>query len=31
VSEEDTAFTGRNAAFWAGAEIAWNDEALDEA
>ena len=31
VSEDDTAFTGRNAALWAGAEIAWNDDALDEA
>ena len=31
VSEEDTAFTGRDAAFWAGAEIAWNDAALDDA
>jgi hypothetical protein len=25
VAEEHTAFTGRDAAFWAGAEIAWND------
>jgi FAD/FMN-containing dehydrogenase len=31
VSEEDTAFTGREAAFWAGAEIVWNDAALDAA
>jgi len=31
VSEEDTAFTGRDAAFWAGAEIAWDDGALDDA
>ena len=31
VREEDTAFTGRDAAFWAGAEIAWNDDALDDA
>ena len=31
VPEEDTAFTGRDAAFWAGAEIAWNDDALDDA
>ena len=31
VSEEDTAFTGRDAAFWAGAEIVWNDDALDDA
>ena len=31
VSEEDTAFTGRDAAYWAGAEIAWNDDGLDEA
>ena len=30
VSEDDTAFTGRDAAFWAGAEIAWNDDGLDE-
>ena len=30
VSEEDTAFTGRDAAHWAGAEIAWNDGALDD-
>ena len=31
VSEEDTAFTGRDAAFWAAAEIVWKDEALDDA
>jgi hypothetical protein len=31
VSEHDTAFTGRDAAFWAGAEIAWNDDAIDDA
>ncbi|MFL6068358.1 MAG: FAD-binding oxidoreductase [Gaiellaceae bacterium] len=31
VPEEDTAFTGRNAAFWAAAEIVWNDGALDDA
>ena len=31
VSEEETAFTGRDAAFWAGAEIAWDDDALDDA
>jgi hypothetical protein len=31
VSEDDTAFTGRGASFWAGAEIAWNDVALDDA
>ena len=31
VSEEHTAFTGRDAAFWAGAEITWNDGALDDA
>jgi FAD/FMN-containing dehydrogenase len=31
VPEEDTAFTGRDAAFWAGAEIVWNDGALDDA
>lgn len=29
VPEADTAFTGRNAAFWAGAEIQWHDVALD--
>jgi len=31
VSEEDTAFTGRDAAFWVGAEIVWKDGALDDA
>jgi hypothetical protein len=31
VSEEDTAFTGRHAAFWGAAEIAWKDGALDDA
>jgi FAD/FMN-containing dehydrogenase len=31
VPEDQTSFTGRNAAFWAGAEIAWNDDALDDA
>jgi len=31
VAEEDTAFTGRNAAFWAAAEIVWKDSALDDA
>jgi FAD/FMN-containing dehydrogenase len=31
VPEEDTAFTGRSAAFWAGAEIVWRDRALDDA
>ncbi len=31
VSEEHTAFTGRDAAYWAAAEIVWNDGALDDA
>jgi FAD/FMN-containing dehydrogenase len=31
VSEYGTAFTGRDAAFWAAAEIAWNDGNLDDA
>ena len=31
VPEEDTAFTGRGAAFWAGAEIVWKDDAFDRA
>ena len=31
VSEEETAFTGRDAAHWAAAEIVWNDGALDDA
>jgi hypothetical protein len=30
VSEEDTAFTGRDAAHWAAAEIVWTDGALDD-
>jgi FAD/FMN-containing dehydrogenase len=31
VPEEETAFTGRDAAYWAGAEIVWNDAGLDDA
>ena len=31
VSEEHTAFTGRDAAFWAAAEIVWKDGAIDDA
>jgi FAD/FMN-containing dehydrogenase len=31
VPEEQTAFTGRTAAFWAAAEIVWKDRALDDA
>ena len=31
VPEDQTAFTGRDAAFWAAAEIVWKDEALDAA
>jgi FAD/FMN-containing dehydrogenase len=31
VPEEETAFTGREAAFWAGAEIVWRDDELDDA
>jgi FAD/FMN-containing dehydrogenase len=31
VPEEGTAFTGRDAAFWAAAEIVWHDGALDDA
>ena len=31
VSEEETAFTGRDAAFWAASEIIWKDGDLDEA
>jgi hypothetical protein len=31
VAEDETAFTGRDAAFWAAAEIVWNDGALDNA
>jgi len=30
VNEEDTAFTGRTAAFWIAAEALWEDAALDE-
>ena len=30
VRDEDTAFTGREAAFWIAAEILWEDPALDE-
>jgi FAD/FMN-containing dehydrogenase len=30
VPEADTAFTGRSAAFWAGAEIQWQDSELDD-
>jgi FAD/FMN-containing dehydrogenase len=29
VPEDDTAFTGRDAAFWAGAEVLWADESID--
>jgi FAD/FMN-containing dehydrogenase len=29
VPEHDTAFTGRDAAFWAGAEVLWADESID--
>jgi len=31
VSDEATAFTGRDAAFWMAAEIQWDDPALDDA
>jgi FAD/FMN-containing dehydrogenase len=31
VGEDDTAFTGRTAAYWASAELFWTDSALDEA
>ena len=31
VAEDSTAFTGREAAYWAGAEILWHDVALDDA
>jgi FAD/FMN-containing dehydrogenase len=31
VAEDDTAFTGRDAAFWAAGEIVWNDDGLDDA
>jgi FAD/FMN-containing dehydrogenase len=30
VPEDATAFTGRDAAFWAGAEIVWHDRDLDD-
>jgi FAD/FMN-containing dehydrogenase len=30
VGEDETAFTGRDAAFWIGAEIMWDDPALDD-
>jgi FAD binding domain/Berberine and berberine like len=30
VGEQDTAFTGRDAAFWISAEILWDDAALDD-
>jgi hypothetical protein len=30
VGEDETAFTGREAAFWFAAEILWNDPALDD-
>jgi len=30
VPDEATAFTGRDAAFWVGAEIMWDDPSLDE-
>src|SRR3954447_20582058 len=30
VSDEGTAFTGRDAAFWSAAEIVWSDGALDD-
>ena len=29
--EEHTAFTGRDAAFWAAAEVVWQDGAIDDA
>jgi len=29
VGEDDTAFTGRNAAYWASAELFWTDPSLD--
>ena len=31
VGEDETAFTGREASYWAGAEIVWADRELDEA
>ena len=31
VPEEATAFTGREAAFWMGNEILWDDPAIDDA
>jgi FAD/FMN-containing dehydrogenase len=31
VGEDDTAFTGRNAAFWAASELFWADPELDDA
>jgi FAD/FMN-containing dehydrogenase len=31
VGENDTAFTGRNAAFWAAPELFWTDPAIDDA
>jgi hypothetical protein len=31
VGEDDTAFTGRTAAYWASAELFWTDSALDGA
>ena len=30
VGEDDTAFTGRTAAFWASAELYWTDPELDD-
>jgi hypothetical protein len=30
VSEEATAFTGRESAFWIAAEVFWDDPALDD-
>jgi hypothetical protein len=31
VPEEDTAFTGREAAYWAAVEVQWDDPSLDDA
>jgi hypothetical protein len=31
VPEDATAFTGRDAGFWLGAEVGWDDPALDDA
>jgi FAD/FMN-containing dehydrogenase len=31
VGEDDTAFTGRNAAFWAAPELFWTEPAIDDA